>query len=164
MHSSAAELVIHSAHYPAEMKMEIGDKLKYAGFGLPASSNKILYNDKYETTLILQDTLEKGHFIEILDFPYPQSMVDENGYLYGNIQVTLVSKPMLNASQGAEYCQSNIKVMFGTYDSKTLRDTSKRNIKNQSVLKDAKICSDHLYMEQKHIEIPTRHMHPNECW
>ena len=126
----AKALIIHSAHYPAEMKMEIGDKLKYAGFGLPASSNKILYNDKYETTLILQDTLEKGHFIEILDFPYPQSMVDENGYLYGNIQVTLVSKPMLNASQGAEYCQSNIKVMFGTYDSKTLRDTSKRNIKN----------------------------------
>lgn len=126
----AKALIIHSAHYPAEMKMEIGDKLKYAGFGLPASSNKILYNDKYETTLILQDTLEKGHFIEILDFPYPQSMVDENGYLYGNIQVTLVSKPMLNASQGAEYCQSNIKVMFGTYDSKTQRDTSKRNIKN----------------------------------
>lgn len=70
----------------------MGDKLKYAGFGLPASCNKILYNDKFETTLILQDTLEKGHFIEILDFPFPQSMI-ENGYFYGNIQVTLVSKP-----------------------------------------------------------------------
>ncbi len=126
----AKALIIHSAHYPAEMKMEIGDKLKYAGFGLPASSNKILYNDKYETTLILQDTLEKGHFIEILDFPYPQSMLDENGYFYGNILVTLVSKPILNASQGSEYCQSNLKVMLGTYDSKTQRDTTKRNIKN----------------------------------
>lgn len=125
----AKALIIHSAHYPAEMKMEIGDKLKYAGFGLPASSNSILFNDKYETTLILQDNLEKGRFIEILDFPYPQSMVD-NGYFYGNIQVTLVSKPMLSSSQGAEYCQSNLKVMFGTYDNKTQRDTTKRNIKN----------------------------------
>lgn len=125
----AKALIIHSAHYPAEMKMEIGDKLKYAGFGLPASNNRILFNDKYETTLILQDNLEKGRFIEILDFPYPQSMVD-NGYFYGNIQVTLVSKPMLSSSQGAEYCQSNLKVMFGTYDNKTQRDTTKRNIKN----------------------------------
>ena len=125
----AKALIIHSAHYPVEMKMEIGDKLKYAGFGLPASSNNILFNDKYETTLILQDTLEKGRFIEILDFPYPQSMV-ENGYFYGNIQVTLVSKPILSSSQGAEYCQSNLKVMFGTYDMKTQRDTTKRYIKN----------------------------------
>lgn len=125
----AKALIIHSAHYPTEMKMEIGDKLKYTGFGLPASCNQILFNDKYETTLILQDTLEKGRFIEILDFPYPQSMV-ENGYFYGNIQVTLVSKPILSSSQGAEYCQSNLKVMLGTYDNKTQRDTSKRNIKN----------------------------------
>lgn len=125
----AKALIIHSAHYPTEMKMEMGDKLKYAGFGLPSSCNKILYNDKFETTLILQDTLEKGHFIEILDFPFPQSMI-ENGYFYGNIQVTLVSKPILSSSQGAEYCQSNLKVMLGTYDNKTQRDTSKRNIKN----------------------------------
>ena len=109
--------------------MEIGDKLRYAGFGLPAPSDMILYNDKYETTLILQDTLEKGRFIEILDFPFPQSMID-NGYYYGQLTVTLVSKPILNASQGAEYCQSNLKVMIGTYDNKTQRDITKRNIKN----------------------------------
>ena len=125
----AKALIIHSAHYPLEMKMDMEDKLKYAGFGLPSSSNKILYNDQYETTLILQDTLEKGHFIEILDFPFPQSMI-ENGYFYGNIVVTLVSKPILSSSQGAEYCQSNLKVMLGTYDNKTQRDTTKRNIKN----------------------------------
>lgn len=125
----AKALIIHSAHYPSEMKMEMDDKLKYAGFGLPSSCNKILFNDKYETTLILQDSLEKGRFIEILDFPYPQSMI-EDGYFYGNIQVTLLSKPMLSTSQGAEYCQSNLKVMLGTYDNKTQRDTSKRNIKN----------------------------------
>ena len=125
----AKALIIHSAHYPLEMKMEIGDKLRYAGFGLPAPSDMILYNDKYETTLILQDTLEKGRFIEILDFPFPQSMI-ENGFYYGQLTVTLVSKPILNASQGAEYCQSNLKVMMGTYDNKTQRDITKRNIKN----------------------------------
>ena len=99
------------------------------GFGMPVGAIEILYNSPDEITLILRDTLEKGRFIEILDFPYPQSMV-ENGYFYGNIQVTLVSKPILSSSQGAEYCQSNLKVMLGTYDNKTQRDTSKRNIKN----------------------------------
>lgn len=125
----AKALIIHSAHYPAEMKLEMGDKLKYAGFGLPEPCNKILHNDKFETTLILQDTLEKGHFIEILDFPFPQSMI-EDGFFYGNIEVTLVSKPILCVSQGAEYCQSNLKVMLGTYDNKINRDISKRTIKN----------------------------------
>lgn len=151
----AKALIIHSAHYPVEMKMEVGDKLKFAGFGLPSSSNKILFNDKYETTLILQDTLEKGRFIEILDFPYPQSMI-EGGYFYGNIQVTLVSKPILCTSQGAEYCQSNLKVMLGTYDNKTLRDTSKRNIKNPIGAEGRKnLLGSSLYGAKAHRDVDT---------
>lgn len=123
-------LIIHSAKYPEEMKMNIADKLNTVGFGLPSNISDILFNEPNEITLILQDTLEKGNFIDILDFPYPESMVDDEGYFYGEITVTLITSPILESSQGAEYCQSNIDVMLGTYDNKTERDTSKPQIKN----------------------------------
>lgn len=123
-------LVIHSAKYPEEMKMSIADKIKYTGFGLPSNIKDILYNEPNEITLILQDTLEKGHFIDILDFPFPQSMVDVDGYFYGEMTVTLVTSPILEASQGAEYCQSNIDVKVGTYDDKVERDMTSPLIKN----------------------------------
>ncbi len=123
-------LIIHSAKYPEEMKMAIADKLNGVGFGLPSNINDILFNQPNEITLILQDTLEKGNFIDIMDFPFPQSMVDQDGYYYGEITVTLVSSPILEVSQGAEYCQSNIDVKFGSYDEKKDRDISKPQIKN----------------------------------
>lgn len=123
-------LIIHSAKYPAEMKMSISEKLNEVGFGVPSSIKDILFNEPNEITLILQDTLERGNFIDILDFPYPQSMIDENGFYYGEVTVTLVTAPILEVSQGAEYCQSNIDVMFGSYDDKVERDTSKPTVKN----------------------------------
>lgn len=123
-------LIIHSSRYPPEMQLDIAEKIRMAGFGLPVSINDILYNDPNEITLILQDTLEKGSFINIMDFPYPQSMQDEEGFYYGEITVTLVTSPLLEVSQGAEYCQSNMDVMLGTYDEKVERDLSKPTIKN----------------------------------
>jgi hypothetical protein len=123
-------LIIHSAKYPGEMKMDISQKLNEAGFGLPSTIEGTLFNDPNEITLVLQDTLEKGSFIDILDFPFPASMVDEEGFFFGEVTVTLVTNPILEPSQGGEYCQSNIDVMFGTYDKKKSRDMSKRNIRN----------------------------------
>jgi hypothetical protein len=123
-------LIIHSAKYPEEMKVGIAEKINSAGFGLPSSVSDILFNQPNEITLILQDTLEKGNFIDILDFPFPQSMTDDDGYFYGEVTVTLVTSPVLEMSQGAEYCQSNIDVMFGSYDKKVDRDMTKPRIKN----------------------------------
>lgn len=124
-------LIIHSSKHPDEMQMGISDKIRMAGYGKPASIDDILYNATNEITLILQDTLEKSSYINILDFPYPQSMVDEDGYYYGEITVTLVTDPILEAKQqGSEYCQSNIDVFLGSYNEKVDRDTSKPLIKN----------------------------------
>lgn len=123
-------LIIHSAKYPEEMKISIAEKIKQAGFGLPSNIKDILFNEPNEITLILQDTLERGHYIDILDFPYPQSMIDDEGYFYGEMTVTLVASPILEVSQGAEYCQSNIDVMIGSYDEKVARDISNPLIKN----------------------------------
>lgn len=123
-------LMIHSAQYPTGVALDHADKLKYMGFGLPSNANLMLHNDPYEITLIMQDNLPKGHFIEILDFPFPRTFVDEQGYFKGCITVTLVTDAILDATQGAEYCQSNINVYLGTYDEKTERDISNPRIKN----------------------------------
>ncbi|MCU7618476.1 S8 family peptidase [Chryseobacterium sp. PBS4-4] len=123
-------LTIHSAKYPEELKSPIDEKLKHLGFGVPSNIQDILFNQPNEITLILQDNLEKGNFIEILDFPYPQSMIDDQGYFHGEISVTLVTSPILDSANGAEYCQSNIDILLGTYDEKVDRDTSKPTIIN----------------------------------
>ena len=124
-------LVLHSANYPDGIDMKIDDKINQMGFGVPKLADEILYNDPYEITLILRENLNKGEFIEILDFPYPDSLIDEQGFFTGQVIVTVVNSPILDSEQGPEYSQSNLDVKFGTYDQKTLRDTSKPIIKNQ---------------------------------
>lgn len=123
-------LAIHSASYPASIDMKPNDKLKQMGFGLPEPAQNILHNNEHEITLILQDNLIKGEYIEILEFPYPESLIDEEGFFTGQINLTLVSSPVLK-NQGSEYCQSNLEVKFGTYDDIKERDTTKSTIINE---------------------------------
>ena len=123
-------LAIHAARYPREVTDTIKDKLMKYGFGLPPSTDEILLNSTNEITLILQDELPKGHFIEILDFPFPVNLLDRNGRYKAEIIVTLVNHQMLDDSQGREYCQSDIEISFGTYDATTKRDIRKRTVKN----------------------------------
>ena len=121
------------------------------GFGVASSADEIIYNDPHEITLILQENINKGEFIEILDFPFPESLIDEDGYFYGEIKVTLVGQPVLREKQGAEYCQSNLDIKFGTYEKVKNRDTTKSNILNpigrddaQNVLLDSNYKSAYI--------------------
>lgn len=139
-------LMIHNAGYPAGDKMTMVDKKKYMGFGMPRGTGDILYNSENEITLVLRDTLQKGTFIDILDFPFSESLIGTDGRYHGQITVTLVSSPILKSSQAAEYCQSNINVAFGTMEAIMERDTTKRTVRNPYGAKDAKnIIQDSLY-------------------
>ncbi len=122
-------LIIHSASYSDNLRIPATERTKQLGFGVPKAIPQILYNDPYEATLILRDTLSKGEFIDIMDFPMPKSLV-RAGYYTGQIIATLVYDPILDPSQGVEYCQSNVDVKFGSYDAKTERDVTSRNILN----------------------------------
>ncbi|NID10644.1 S8 family peptidase [Fibrivirga algicola] len=123
-------LVIHSAKYPAHLDLEPTDRLKEMGYGRPGSVEEIIYNSSHEVTLILRDTIIRGGYIEILDFPFPPELVNEDGEYYGEIVATLVTGTRLDGSQGSEYCQSNIEVSLGTYDSVRERDTKVATILN----------------------------------
>lgn len=123
-------LVIHSSRYHSAVDMPMEEKIYQMGFGVPSLMKDILYNDPHEITLVIRDILPKGEFIEILDFPFPSSLVDEDGFFNGLLTVTLVSHPVVVNGQGPEYCQSNLEIMIGTYDDKVARDTTKPIIKN----------------------------------
>ncbi len=109
-------LAIHSANYPKDIKLEQEERVRYMGYGIPAPIKDILFNSDHEITMIQSDRLMKGKFMEILEFPYPECLIDSDGYYYGDVTITLVTQPKLVASQGAEYCQSDIDVKFGTFD------------------------------------------------
>lgn len=139
-------LMIHNAGYPAGDRMTMSDKKKYMGFGMPKGTGDILYNSENEITLVLRDSLQKGTFIYILDFPFSESLIGTDDRYHGQITVTLVSSPILRSSEAAEYCQSNINVAFGTMEDIKERDTRKRTVRNPYGAKNAKnIIQDSLY-------------------
>lgn len=110
-------LLIHSAQHPTEFDEALEDRLIQIGFGVPVTVRDILYNDPDEITLILMDSVDKGSHIKIMDFPYPNSLVDD-GFFYGQARITLVTSPVIDIDQGLEYLQSNIQLAFGTYEKK----------------------------------------------
>ncbi|MCZ4244259.1 S8 family peptidase [Pedobacter punctiformis] len=143
-------LIIHSAKYPNGVDLPPLEKIKHMGYGLPSDVEEILYNSPNEITLILQDTISKGSFYEILDFPYPSEMI-EDGKFYGEITITLVTAPLLDNNNATEYCQSNIDISFGTYDRVKERDTNTRTILNEygpdgaiNLLHEARYSKKHL--------------------
>ncbi|MBQ3100512.1 MAG: S8 family peptidase [Clostridia bacterium] len=139
-------LLIHNAKYPANCEMSMTDKVTQMGFGMPSCVQEMLYNSEDEITLILRDTLDKGSFIEMFDFPFPESLIDENGNFVGQIIATLVTKSLLDDKQSGEYCQSNIDILFGTYETETDRDTTKPTIKNPKGLGEPQnVLLDSLY-------------------
>lgn len=122
-------LIIHSASYPKNLKVPEIERTKQLGFGVPQTVSDIIYNSPFEATLILRDTLAKSEIIDIMDFPMPTCLI-KNGYFTGQIIATLVYDPILDPSQGIEYCQSNIDIKFGSYDEKFDRDVTQRHILN----------------------------------
>ena len=122
-------LIIHSASYSDNLKIPATERTKQLGFGVPGSISQILYNAPHEATLILRDTLSKGEYIDVMDFPMPKSLI-RDGYYTGQIIATLVNDPMLDPTQGVEYCQPKVDVKCGSYDAKEERDVSKRNMLN----------------------------------
>ncbi|MCK9547386.1 MAG: S8 family peptidase [Sphaerochaeta sp.] len=122
-------LIIHSAQYPASLKLSDPDRVNLCGYGIPSSIQDILHDSPDEITLIIRAALVNGKKVEILDFPMPECLI-ENGFYRGQITATLVHKPLIDPSQGLEFCQSEIELQFGSYSYKQQRDMGKSNVLN----------------------------------
>ena len=123
-------LMIHNAEYPAGGMMKMDDKRKFMGFGMPLGTRDILYNSENEITLILRDSLERKQYIEILGFPFAEGLVGDDGRYHCDITMTVVHSPILRSAERAEYCQSDIRVSFGTIEGIEQRDTTQPRVKN----------------------------------
>lgn len=108
-------LLVHYSNYPEQISKSADELRKEMGFGLPCLIDEMLANDADECTMVFAHTLEKGSDVVSLDFPYPNGLVD-NGKFIGEITLTMAVNPILNASQGSEYCQSQVDVLLQTYD------------------------------------------------
>lgn len=112
----ARAMLIHSARMNSRDKIgSNNENIKYYGFGMPEDNiNNILLCSENEVTLVFRQRISSGSHLELLDFPYPESLIKENKYT-GEIGMTLLYNSPLDAEFGQEYCRTNINVGFGPY-------------------------------------------------
>lgn len=109
-------LIIHNATYPPVVDKNVEGHEKMYGFGLPATIDNMLNNDEDEFTMVWQPDLNGGTDFQVIDFPYPDSLIDDDGFFYGVVTVTVVTDPVLKSGEGNEYCQTDIEVKLGPVD------------------------------------------------
>lgn len=104
-----------------------GDE-NYFGFGLPAPVSYCLECTPYTSTLLFDDALRPGYFLEWDNFPYPPSL-KRGGRYFGEVWMTVAFAPARGARWGTEYCETHIDAHFGVYRSQKSRATGAINSK-----------------------------------
>lgn len=115
----AKALLIHSARINSKSLLKEGQRL-YTGYGMaPNDPQDILQTSSDEITIVFKQGIKQGKILEMLDFPFPKSLIYEGKY-HGEIFMTLVYSPLLDKNYGVNYCRSNVDVSFGpVYSNKT---------------------------------------------
>ena len=141
-------LLIHSAGYNESPIIKWEEKLKKLGYGKPKNADFILEEEDHTATLLLRGNLKKGQNIDIMDFPFPENLI-EDGKFMGRIKATLVYDPILCSGLGDEYCQSNLAIKFGTFSEKFDRE-GRYQLFNPIGRSDAKnLLNTELYAKNK---------------
>jgi hypothetical protein len=86
----------------------------YFGFGTPLAVRSALECTPWAMTLVFEEQLRPGYYLEWDDFPFPPSLI-ANGRYRGEIAMTLAYPPRRNADFGAEYCETHIEASFGVF-------------------------------------------------
>jgi serine protease AprX len=86
----------------------------YLGFGTPLDIEHALECEPWKMTLVFEEVMRPGFFLEWDNFPYPESLTDGNRFR-GEIWMTLAYMPARNASFGSEYCETHVDAHFGVY-------------------------------------------------
>lgn len=115
-------LLTHHASDPRSGKRVPDGEENYLGFGLPSPVLQNLGCTPYTATLIFEDRLRPGYFLEWDDFPYPPSLKKGDRY-FGEIWMTLAFSPSRGNRWGSEYCETHINAHFGVYRNKVSRNT-----------------------------------------
>jgi hypothetical protein len=118
----ARALLTHHSRDPRTGTRVPDGEENFFGFGRPEPVPYCLECSPYNATLVFDDVLRPGYFLEWDDFPYPQSLKREGKY-YGEVWMTLAFAPTRGARWGTEYCESHINAHLGVYHDQVSRST-----------------------------------------
>jgi len=118
----ARALLTHHARDPRTGHRVPDGEENYFGFGLPAAVPYCLECTPHSSTLVFDDVLRPGYFLEWDDFPYPASL-RRNGRYFGEIWMTVAFAPSRGRRWGTEYCETHIDAHFGVYRTQKSRET-----------------------------------------
>lgn len=124
----ARALLTHHARDPRDGLRVIDGDEDCFGFGLPTPPPYCLECTPYSSTLIFEDALRPGYYLEWDDFPYPPSLRDQ-GRFFGEIWMTIAFRPARGARWGTEYCETHVEAHFGVYRFQKSQKTKKRTLK-----------------------------------
>lgn len=118
----ARSLLTHHARDPRTGgRVPDGDE-NYLGFGRPIPPPYSIACEPYMSTLIFDDALRPGFFLEWDDFPYPPSL-QRNGMFFGEVWMTIAFAPARGARWGTEYCETHVDAHFGVYKERVNKRT-----------------------------------------
>lgn len=118
----ARALLTHHARDPrTRLRVPDGDE-NFFGFGLPTPVPECLECTPFTSTLVFDDVLRPGYFLEWSDFPYPPSL-HRAGKYFGEVWMTVAFAPARGARWGTEYCETHIDAHFGVYRIQRSRET-----------------------------------------
>lgn len=118
----ARALLTHHARDPRTNDRVPDGEEDFFGFGRPAPVPYCLECTPYSSTLVFDDVLRPGYFLEWDDFPYPPSLRSGDRY-FGEIWMTVAFAPVRGARWGTEYCETHISAHFGVYHEQVSRET-----------------------------------------
>jgi hypothetical protein len=124
----ARAIITHHARDPRNGERVPDNEENFIGFGLPRPTPFCLQCDPWMSTLVFEDTLRPGFFLEWDNFPYPSSLTEEGRYtgenkFYGDVWMTLAFTPTRNPDWGSEYCETHINASFGVHHRSKNRET-----------------------------------------
>lgn len=106
-------LLIHSAQLSSPARPP--EHRRYFGAGMPRDPMAVLFDSSNSFTLVFEVDLVTGTKWRKDRYPIPESMLDGDK-LNGEVILTAVYSPPVDASAGAEYVRANLEVGFGTLE------------------------------------------------
>jgi len=121
-------LLTHHARDPRSGGRVPDGEEDFMGFGMPEAPPLCLECTPHSSTLIFEDSLRPGFYLEWDEFPYPESL-QRDGKFYGEVWMTVALSPSRGARWGTEYCESHVDAHFGVYHEVVSRKTGEVSTK-----------------------------------